>query len=63
MSRNYNVGVIGYGWAAAAHIDALNNTSQGNVTAVFSTRNLDPSELSSTHGGKIKVYDNLGSRE
>tara|TARA_Y100000766_G_scaffold52076_1_gene42030 strand:- start:314 stop:1339 length:1026 start_codon:yes stop_codon:yes gene_type:complete len=59
MSRNYNVGVIGYGWAAAAHIDALNNTSQGNVTAVLSTRNLDPLELSSTHGGKIKVYDNL----
>ena len=59
MSSNYNVGVIGYGWAAAAHINALNNTSQGNVTAVLSTRNLDPAELSSTHGGEIKVFDNL----
>ena len=45
MSRNYNVGVIGYGWAAAAHIDALNNTSQGNVTAVF-TENYWDGQLS-----------------
>ena len=59
MSSNYNVGVIGYGWAAAAHIDALNKTAQGNVTAVLSTRNLDPAELSSTHGGTIKVYNEI----
>lgn len=59
MSSNYNVGVIGYGWAAAAHIDALNKTAQGNVTAVLSTRNLDPAEISSTHGGTIKVYNEI----
>jgi len=51
--------VIGYGWAATAHIEAINNTSRGRVTAVFSSRELDPAELSATHGGDIKVYNRL----
>ena len=59
MSSKYNVGVIGYGWAATAHIEALNNTSQGNVTAVYSSRDLDPAELSATHGSEIKVYNRV----
>ncbi len=59
MSKSYNVGVIGYGWAATAHIEALNNTTQGNVTAVYSSRDLDPAELSATHGGEIKVYNEI----
>ena len=59
MSNNYNIGVIGYGWAATAHIEALNNTTQGNVTAVYSSRDLDPAELSATHGGEIRVYNKV----
>lgn len=59
MSRTYNVGVIGYGWAATAHIEAINNTSQGKVTAVYSSRDLDPAELAEAHGGEIKVYRKL----
>ena len=45
MGKNYNVGVIGYGWAATAHIEAINNTTQGKVTAVYSSRDLDPATL------------------
>ncbi|MEJ6578946.1 MAG: Gfo/Idh/MocA family oxidoreductase [Akkermansiaceae bacterium] len=59
MSQTYNVGVIGYGWAAAAHIEAINKTSQGRVTAVYSSRDLDPATLSATHGGEIKVYNRV----
>ena len=59
MSKSYNVGVIGYGWAATAHIEAINNTSRGQVTAVYSSRALDPAELSAAHGGDIKVYQRL----
>lgn len=54
--KKYNVGIIGYGWVATAHIPAINATSQGQVTAVCSTRPLDPADLGRKHGGTIKAY-------
>ncbi|MEX0670135.1 MAG: Gfo/Idh/MocA family oxidoreductase [Pirellulales bacterium] len=57
--KHYNVGVIGYGWAATAHIAAINATSQGRVAAVYSSRPLDSAELSAKHGGTIKAYQSL----
>ena len=44
MTKNYNVGIIGYGWAATAHIAAINATTQGRVAAVWSSRPLDSAE-------------------
>ena len=38
MSKKYNVAIIGYGWAATAHIAAINASSQAQVTAVWSSR-------------------------
>jgi UDP-N-acetyl-2-amino-2-deoxyglucuronate dehydrogenase len=32
--KKYNVGIIGYGWAATAHMDAIEATKQGQVTAI-----------------------------
>lgn len=55
----YNVGVVGYGWAATAHIAAINATRQGKVTAVCTSRQLDAAELSAKHGCPIKVYRRL----
>ncbi|HAL03759.1 MAG TPA: 4,5-dihydroxyphthalate dehydrogenase, partial [Verrucomicrobiales bacterium] len=52
--KKFNVGVIGYGWVAGAHIDSINGTSQGQVTAVYSSRKLDSAELSAKHGGEIQ---------
>ncbi|SVC11158.1 uncharacterized protein METZ01_LOCUS264012, partial [marine metagenome] len=40
--KKFNIGVIGYGWVAGAHIDSINATDQGQVTAVCSSRKLDP---------------------
>ncbi len=57
--KKYNVGVIGYGWVATAHIPAINATSLGQVTAVCSSRQLDAAELSARHGGSIRVYNDL----
>lgn len=54
--KKYNVGIIGYGWAAGAHIAAINSTSLAQVTAVCSSRPLDPAELRARHGGDIKVH-------
>lgn len=57
--KKYNVGVIGYGWAAGAHIDAINATDKAQVTAVYSSRKLDEAEVSKKHGGSIKTYTEL----
>ncbi len=54
--KKFNVGVIGYGWAAEAHIPAINAGSLGQVTAVCSSRQLDAGELSAKHQSPIKVY-------
>jgi predicted dehydrogenase len=57
--KKYNVGMIGYGWVSGAHIAAINATSQAQVTAVFSSRTLDPAKLSARHGSPIKCYDKI----
>jgi UDP-N-acetyl-2-amino-2-deoxyglucuronate dehydrogenase len=57
--KTYNVGVIGHGWVASAHIPALNGTRQAQVTAIYTRRDLDPAEASARYGGNIKVYRDL----
>lgn len=57
--KKYNVGIVGYGWAATAHIPAINATSFGQVTAVCSSRQLDAAALSARYGGRISVYNDL----
>jgi predicted dehydrogenase len=57
--KKYNVGIIGYGWVATAHIPAINATSLGQVTAVCSSRELNSQELSEKYGGTIAAYNDL----
>ncbi|MDA0812628.1 MAG: Gfo/Idh/MocA family oxidoreductase [Verrucomicrobia bacterium] len=57
--KSLNIGIIGYGWVAGAHIEAINATSRAQVVAVTSSRALDSAELSAKHGGKIDTYTNL----
>lgn len=57
--KKYNVGIIGYGWAATAHIAAINNTTNARVTAICSSRSLDSSELSERYGSPIRAYADL----
>ncbi len=57
--KKYNVGIIGYGWVATAHIAAINATSSARVTAVYSSRELDSAKLSLKHGGPITAYRSL----
>ena len=61
MSERYNVGIIGYSWAATAHIGAINATTRGIVTDVFSSRPLDAAELSRRHGCPIRVHSDLAA--
>ncbi len=55
----YNVGIIGYGWVATAHIDAINKSDHAQVTAIYSSRNLDQAQLSTQWGSSIKTYTDL----
>ena len=57
--KKYNVGIVGYGWVASAHIPAINATSLGQVAAVYSSRALDSAELSARHGGTVIAYKNF----
>ena len=57
--KKYNVGIVGYGWVATAHIAALNSSSLGQVTAVYSSRKQDSRELSKKHGGEITFYNDF----
>jgi predicted dehydrogenase len=57
--KKCNVGIVGYGWAAEAHIAAINATSNGQVTAICSSRPLDPAELSAKHQCPLKVFHQL----
>ena len=57
--KKYNVGIIGYGWVAGAHIEAINNTPYAEVTAIYSSRKLNSKEINAKHGGTIKCYTDL----
>lgn len=58
--RKLNVGIIGYGWVATAHIDAINSGQFAQVSAIYSSRPQDDTELSKRWGSKIKSYTDLG---
>lgn len=57
--KKYNVGIIGYSWAATAHIAAINSGGYAQVTAVCSSRELNEVELSAQYGSPIKTYTDL----
>jgi len=59
--KQFNVGIVGYGWAAGAHIAAINAGSLGQVTKVCSSRKLDAAELSAKHGCPIQTYSDYAA--
>lgn len=59
--KTYNVGVIGHGWVATAHIPAINATGKARVTAIHSSRPLDEAALSAKYGHPVKAYNDLAA--
>ena len=53
--KRFNVGIIGYGWVATAHIPAINASTHAQVTTVCSSRPQDATKLSALHGTPIKT--------
>jgi predicted dehydrogenase len=63
--RPWRVGLVGYGWVAGAHIDALNLIEGVDVAAICTSRDIDPSEITRRHGRSIEIvrdFDALLSR-
>ena len=54
--KKYHVGVVGYGWAANAIINAINAGPRGQVTKIASARPLDAGQLSARYGCPLKTY-------
>lgn len=52
-----NVGIIGLGWVAGAHINTFRNVAGANVTAVCSRRDLEADRLEREFGTPLKVYN------
>lgn len=57
--KKYNVGIIGYGWVATAHIEAINRCENAQVSAIYSSRSLSSQALSDEWESTILTYTNL----
>lgn len=57
--KKLNVGIIGYGWVATAHIQAINAGNLAQVTSIYSSRELKDKELSREWGSEITSYTDL----
>src|SRR5690625_4561745 len=51
-----NVGIVGLGWVAGAHINVFKEVEGANVTAVCSRRDLDEGVLEQEYGIPLKAY-------
>jgi len=54
--NDINIGIVGLGWVAGAHISAFNKIPGVRVSAVCSRRELDEKELARTYGTPLKAY-------
>jgi len=55
---DYNVGIVGLGWVAGAHIETFKSVKGANVTAICSRRQHDPDDLKAEYGVSLKPYTN-----
>ncbi len=54
--KQVRVGIVGYGWAAAAHIEAFKAVEAASVGAICSRRDHDPAQLEAEHGIPLRCY-------
>jgi UDP-N-acetyl-2-amino-2-deoxyglucuronate dehydrogenase len=59
--KKLNVGIVGYGWAATAHIAAINQTGRAQVTSVFSSRQLSEADLGKLYGNPVRCFTDLNA--
>ena len=57
--NDYNIGIVGLGWVAGAHIETFKNVTGANVTAICSRRAHDSKDLEAQYGIPLKVYNDF----
>ncbi len=57
--KEFNIGIVGLGWVAGAHIETFKSVEGARVTAVCSRRDLDESELEQRFGTPLKAYSDF----
>lgn len=56
-----NVGIVGLGWVAGAHIETFRSVQGARVAAVCSRRELNEADLEKQYGAAIKAYRSLNA--
>jgi predicted dehydrogenase len=51
------VGIVGLGWAAGAHIEALKSTRHARLAAICTRQNLDATTIEKIYGVTVKVFN------
>ena len=51
-----NIGIVGLGWVAGAHIETFKKVAGANVTAICSRRELDEAQLAKQYGLPLRAY-------
>lgn len=54
--QELKIGIVGYGWAATAHIEAFKEVNGASIAAICSRRELDAGELEKQHGIPLETY-------
>ena len=55
--KTYNVGIVGFGWGAGAHMTTFNELPSFQPVAILSRRKLDPAAIKAQYGVDVKIYN------
>ena len=55
MNR-YRVGIVGFGWAAGAHLKSFTELPEYDPVAIMTRRDLNPAHIKDEYGVDVKIY-------
>jgi predicted dehydrogenase len=55
--NTYNVGIVGFGWVAGAHLKTFCELPSFRPVAILSRRKLDPAAIKAQYGVEVKIYN------
>ncbi|MBN1292812.1 MAG: Gfo/Idh/MocA family oxidoreductase [Candidatus Latescibacteria bacterium] len=55
----YNVGIVGFGWAAGAHLKSFTELPEFEPVAIMTRSELDPGRIKAEYGVDVRVYNDF----
>ena len=52
----YRVGIVGFGWAAGAHLKSFTELPGYQPVAIMTRRNIDPARIKADYGVDVRIY-------